>query len=122
MSVLSLNLRDLVDGREVCHVGTDDLEGARQRRRHRARRLGGGLGLVLVLVLGLGLGSGSSWVPALGLGLISLDASGTFLVGRPLRHCAALACLDVKKQAQHGRPARPNNRLIGQGGPEFGAA
>ena len=122
MSVLSLNLRDLVDGREVCHVGTDDLEGARQRRRHRARRLGGGLGLVLVLVLGLGLGSGSSWVPGLGLGLISLDASGTFLVGRPLRHCAALACLDVKKQAQHGRPARPNNRLIGQGGPEFGAA
>ena len=81
------------------HVGTDYLEGARQRRRHRARRLGGGFGLVLVLVLGLGLGSGSSWGPGLGLGLISLDASDTFLEGRLLRQCAAFACLDVKKQA-----------------------
>mmetsp|Transcript_20074 Transcript_20074/g.50798 ORF Transcript_20074/g.50798 Transcript_20074/m.50798 type:complete len:233 (+) Transcript_20074:595-1293(+) len=38
-------LRDLVDGREVSHVRTDDLKGARQRRRHRARSLSGGKAL-----------------------------------------------------------------------------
>ena len=67
-----------------------------------------GLGLGLGLELGLGPALSSGLDPGLGLGLVSLDAFGTCpALGRPLRHCAALACLYAGSE-HDSRPARPD--------------